>query len=54
MFVVGYYLLWCGTAGTLYSSISYDNIQRYIPTIPFVGYFDSKVCIFCLGATYLC
>ena len=42
IFVVGYYLLWCGTGGTMYSSFSYDNIQRLFP---FVGYYGSKVCI---------
>jgi len=41
-FVVGYYLLWCGTVGTVYSHFTYDNIQHYLP---FVGYYDSKVCI---------
>ena len=41
-FVVGYYLLWCGTVGTMYSHVTYDNIQRYVP---FFGYYDSKVCI---------
>lgn len=42
IFVVAYYLLWCGAAGTVYSSLTYDNIQ---PFLPFVGYYDRKVCI---------
>ena len=42
MFAVGYYLLWCGGAGTAYSSVTYDNFQHYFP---FVGYYHSKVCI---------
>jgi len=41
MFVVAYYLLWCGTVGTVYSHFTYDNIQHYFP---FVGYYGSKVC----------
>jgi len=38
IFVVGWYLWWCGTVGTVYSSFTYDNM-------PFVHYFDRKVCI---------
>ena len=40
-FVVGYYLLWCGTLGTVYSRFTYDSVQNYFP---FIGYSDSKVC----------
>jgi len=42
VFVVAYYLLWCGTVGTVYSHFTYDNMQHYFP---FIGYYDSKVCI---------
>jgi len=45
MIVVAYYLLWCGTAGTVYPSLTYDNIQHFVP---FVGYYGSKVCIMML------
>jgi len=41
LFVVGYYLLWCGTGGMVYSSLTYDNVQHFFP---FVGYYDGKVC----------
>jgi len=41
MFVVAYYLLWCGTVGTVYSHFTNDNIQHYFP---FIGYYGSKVC----------